>query len=92
MTGQVVNATLILHGTSVMPEYRKGSKVYDSSFNTFPEQVLQLELFIFILSTYVRGFRQDLDRRQKMPVDLDELRSKNPDLTWNDLVGLKLSR
>lgn len=34
LSGRIVNATLMLHGTSAIPEYRKnGARIYDDAFN-----------------------------------------------------------
>lgn len=34
LSGRIVNATLVLHGTSAVPEYRKhGTRIYDDAFN-----------------------------------------------------------
>jgi hypothetical protein len=40
LTGRVVKATLVLHGTSGQPDYRKkGARVYDDNFNKLAKSV-----------------------------------------------------
>lgn len=74
LTGRVVNATLVLHGTSAQPDYRKkGARLYDDNFNKLAKSNI------------------DWDEDNQV-VDVHQLRAKNPTVSWNDLIGLKLFR
>lgn len=52
LTGRVVNATLVLHGTVSEPFYRKdGPRVYDDLFNRFTTPVktdCSFLIFVFV--------------------------------------------
>ena len=56
-TGRITNATLILHGTYALPEYRRsGPRIYDDEFSKFISPVKQRPagvLFIFIFVLYL---------------------------------------
>jgi hypothetical protein len=43
LSGRIVNATLVLHGTSAMPEYRKnGARIYDDAFSRLSSRSVRI--------------------------------------------------
>ncbi|XP_046655685.1 neuroendocrine convertase 1-like [Daphnia pulicaria] len=83
LSGRIVNATLVLHGTSAMPEYRKnGARIYDDAFNRLSSRSHE--------KATMSGSNQ-LDDSDEA-VDINQLRSENPNFSWKDLIGLKLTR
>ncbi|XP_032794407.2 neuroendocrine convertase 1 isoform X1 [Daphnia magna] len=80
LSGRIVNATLVLHGTSAMPEYRKhGTRIYDDAFNQLSSR------------SHEATINNELDDEDQR-LDISQLRSENPNLSWKDLIGVKLAR
>nr|CAH0100756.1 unnamed protein product [Daphnia galeata] len=89
LSGRIVNATLVLHGTSAMPEYRKnGARIYDDAFN----QLFSSPSHPHKMATMKSNRLMDDDEDRASAVDINQLRSENPNFSWKDLIGLKLTR
>lgn len=54
LSGRIVNATLVLHGTSALPEHRKnGARIYDDVFSQFPSSSHRVSLHVHCMTIYL---------------------------------------
>ncbi|KAI9560352.1 hypothetical protein GHT06_014369 [Daphnia sinensis] len=92
LSGRIVNATLVLHGTSAMPEYRKhGTRIYDDAFNRLSSRSVLYYNRHTVQNMHEAAINNKLDDDDQR-LDISQLRSENPNLSWKDLIGVKLSR
>lgn len=77
LIGRVVNATIMLHGTADLPAYRNnGPRIYEDSFSQFHPRERNYDNHV-----------EDVEEPK-----LDQLRREKSEVSWSDLVGLKLFR